>query len=63
MRNLGPFDKRMSQGDVRPAKGWPKPDFVRAKLTAQELHAYYIAVISSSALFAAPEGCVRLKAS
>jgi hypothetical protein len=62
MRELGPFDKKTPQGDVRPTKGYPKPDFVRAKLTAQELHAYYIALISSFTLSADPEG-LHLKAS
>ena len=48
MRELGPFDKKEPYRDARPIKGWPKPDFLRAKLTPQELHAYYIALISSA---------------
>ena len=60
MRELGPFDKNVSAGDVRPASGWPKPDFVRATLTAQELHAYYIALISSAWLCVEPSG-LRLR--
>ena len=62
MREIGPFDKKMPQKDVRPAKRWPKPDFVRSALTPQELHAYYIALISSFRLSAAPDG-LHLKAS
>jgi len=62
MRELGPFDKRNSSSESRAANGWPKPDFVRAQLTPQELHAYYIALISSAWLSAAPDG-LRLKAS
>ncbi len=62
MRELGPFDKQLPQREARAAKGWPKPDFVRARLTAQELHAYYIALISSACLTAAPDG-LRLKTS
>jgi hypothetical protein len=62
MRELGPFDKKLPPRDSRPGKQWPKPDFVRATLTAQELHAYYIAVISSAWLCVAPDG-LRLKAS
>ena len=34
----------------------PKPDAVRATLTPQELHAYYIASISSATVSAAPDG-------
>ena len=56
MRELGPFDKQPPQREARAGKGWPKPDFVRAKLTAQELHAYYIALISSAWVTAAPDG-------
>jgi hypothetical protein len=62
MRDLGPFDKKTPSADVKPSKKWPKPDFVRATLTAQELHAYYIAVISSALICAAPDG-LHLKAS
>lgn len=62
MRELGPFDKRVPQRDTRATQGWPKPDFVSAKLTQQELHAYYIALISSAWLSAAPDG-LHLKAS
>ena len=56
MRELGPFDKKEPYRDARPIKGWPKPDFLRAKLTPQELHAYYIALISSAWLSADTEG-------
>jgi hypothetical protein len=62
MRELGPFDKKVPKKEVRPSKGWPKPDFVRANLTPQELHAYYIALISSRAMWADPDG-LHLKAS
>ena len=62
MRELGPFDKKTPRGDTKPSKKWPKPDFVLATLTSQELHAYYIALISSAALSAAPDG-LHLKAS
>lgn len=61
MRDAGPFEKKTPQRDVRPAKRWPKPDFVKATLTQQELHAYYIALITSAKLAASPEG-LRLKA-
>ena len=62
MREIGPFDKNATQRETRAGKGWPKPDFVRAKLTHQELHAYYIALISSAWVWAAPDG-IHLKAS
>jgi hypothetical protein len=62
MREPGPLDKNVSQRNVRTNGGRPKPDSVLAKLTAQEFHAYYIALISSAALMAAPDG-LRLKAS
>lgn len=62
MRELGPFEKSTPQREARAVKGWPKPDFVRANLTHQELHAYYIALISSAWVWAAPDG-LRLKAS
>jgi hypothetical protein len=61
MRDLGPFDKKTPSADVKPRK-WPKPDFVHATLTAPELHAYYIAVISSALICASPDG-LHLKAS
>ena len=62
MREGEPFDKKSQRGDGRSAKGCPKPDFVRAKLTPQELHAYYIALISSVRIWAEPDG-LHLKAS
>jgi hypothetical protein len=62
MRELGPFDKKFPHKDARAGKGWPKPDFVRGNLTQQELHAYYIALISSAWLSADLEG-LHLKAS
>ena len=62
MREGGSFEKRSPRRDGRGAKGCPKPDFVRAKLTPQELHAYYIALISSSRVWAEPDG-LHLKAS
>jgi len=62
MREPGPLDKNVSQKNVRTNVGRPKPDHVLAQLTAQELHAYYIALISSAALTAAPDG-LRLGAS
>ena len=49
MREIGPFEKTPSSQEARP-KRWPKPDVGRTRLTAQELHAYYIAVISSRAI-------------
>ncbi len=60
MRELGPFDKNVPRREARATKNWPKPDFVAARLTQQELHAYYIALISSAWLCAAPDG-LRLK--
>jgi hypothetical protein len=62
MREDGPFDRKSQRRDGRPAKGCPKPDFVRANLTPQELHAYYIALISSARVWAEPDG-LHLKAS
>jgi len=62
MRELGPFDSIVPPRDARAAKGWPKPDFVRANLTQPELHAYYIALISSAWVWAEPDG-LHLKAS
>jgi hypothetical protein len=56
MRDSGPSDKNVSPKDARSRVGRPKPDVIRARLTAQELHAYYIALISSAALSAAPDG-------
>jgi|HubBroStandDraft_1064217.scaffolds.fasta_scaffold446492_2 hypothetical protein len=50
MRGLGPFGKK-SLAKVQP---------VKSILTAQELHAYYIALISSSTLTVAHDG-LRLK--
>ncbi len=50
MREIGPFEKRSLRSDAPAAKGWPKPDFVRTTLNARELHAYYIALISSPTL-------------
>ncbi len=50
MRELGPFEKRPSGADMAGARKWPKPDFVNIPLNAQELHAYYIAVISAEYL-------------
>ena len=58
----GSFDKNSRRRDARNAKGCPKSDFVRAKLTPQELHAYYIALISSTRIWAEPDG-LHLKAS
>lgn len=62
MREGGSFDKKSPHRSGRGAMGHPKPDFVRAKLTPQELHAYYIAVISSARIWAEPDG-LHLKAS
>jgi hypothetical protein len=62
MREFGSFDKRLPSRDVKVHRIHPKPDFVRATLTSQELHAYYIALICSSTLSAAPDG-LHLKAS
>ncbi len=50
MREIGPFEKRELRNDAPAAKGWPKPDFVRRALNARELHAYYIALITSPTL-------------
>ncbi|MDQ6824807.1 MAG: hypothetical protein M3007_05010 [Candidatus Eremiobacteraeota bacterium] len=50
MRNLGPFEKKELRSDTPAPKRWPKPDFVRTTLNARELHAYYIALISSPTL-------------
>ena len=62
MRELGPFDKKVPQREARATKGWPNPDSVRASLTQQELHAYYIALISSAWVWAEPDG-LHVKAS
>ena len=61
MREIGPFEKTPSSREALPRR-WPKPDVGRTRLTAQELHAYYIAVISSRAIWADTKG-LRLKAS
>jgi len=50
VRNLGPFEKKELRSDTPAPKRWPKPDFVRTTLNARELHAYYIALISSPTL-------------
>jgi hypothetical protein len=50
MQEIGPFEKRSLRSDAPAAKRWPKPDFVRTALNARELHAYYIALISSPTL-------------
>jgi hypothetical protein len=45
--------RAQSQGPHQTASGGarlPKPDFVRTALNAAELHAYYIALISSRSL-------------
>jgi len=62
MREVGPFDKKPQRRDGRTAKSSLKPDLRRAKLTPQELHAYYIALISSARVWAEPDG-LHLKAS
>jgi hypothetical protein len=62
MRDGGSLKKKSPRRDRRGAKGCPKPDFVRAKLTPQELHAYYIALISSARVWAEADG-LHLKAS
>jgi hypothetical protein len=49
VREIGPFEKRSLRNDAPATKG-PKPDFVRTTLNARELHAYYIALISSPTL-------------
>ena len=41
MRQTGPSDRRRG----------PKPDRAKTMLSAQEIHAYYIALISSRRLF------------
>jgi len=56
MRELGPFDKKLPHPEARAAKHWPKPDFVRTTLTPQELHAYYIALITSAWMSADHDG-------
>ena len=62
MRQGGPFDKKTPHRDGRPARFWPKPAAARVKLTPPELHAYYIALITSSRMWADPDG-LHLKAS
>jgi hypothetical protein len=62
MREFGSFDKQSSSRDVKVHRIYPKPDFVRATLTPQELHAYYIALICSTTLSEGPDG-LHLKAS
>ena len=49
VREIGPFEKRSQRSDAPATKG-PKPDFVRTTLNAREIHAYYIALISSPTL-------------
>jgi hypothetical protein len=50
VRDIGPFEKKSPRSDAPATKGWPKPDFVRTTLNAREIHAYYIALISSPTL-------------
>ncbi len=61
MRNIGPFEKKQSRDDTRPRNKWPKPDFVLCTLAAEELHAYYVALISSRSLAVDTKG-LKLKA-
>jgi hypothetical protein len=60
MRDLGPFGKKPKP---KPAERsiQLKPDPACAVLTPQELHAYYIAIISSVRIFATREGAVALQ--
>ena len=55
MREVGPFGKKPK---LKPPERTIelKPDPACAVLTAQELHAYYIAVISSVKIVATPRG-------
>jgi len=61
MREIGPFEKKPSSREARLMR-WPNPDSGRTRLTAPELHAYYIAVISSRGIWADTNG-LHLKAS
>jgi len=60
VRNIGPFEKREMRNDAPAPKRWPKPDFVRTTLNTRELHAYYIALISSPTL-SVLSGSLKLK--
>lgn len=55
MRKLGKFDRREPHGEMRATAKLPKPDFARSSMTAAELHAYYIAVVSSRVLRLTPD--------
>ncbi len=50
MRDLGSFEKRSTPPDALGDRLRPKPDFLSVALNAQELHAYYIAVLSCQGL-------------
>lgn len=62
MENIGPFQKKMPRADTHARHRWPKPDFVRRTLAREEVHAYYVALISSRTLVVDVTG-QRLKAS
>lgn len=55
MRKLGKFENRKPHVEVRANAKLPKPDSVRTALNAAELHAYYIAVVSSRVLRVTPD--------
>jgi|GEM_PF-1610862 len=59
MRETGRFEPRTLRGDRRAPVGLPKPDFMRSTLNAAELHAYYIAVVSSRSLSMTPNHALR----
>lgn len=55
MRKVGRFDSGEPRGETRGTAKLPKPDFARSSMTATELHAYYIAVVSSRVLRITPD--------
>jgi len=55
-RDKGSSDKGLGAGQGRPVKVRFKADRVRASLTAQEFHAYYIALISTAVITATDDG-------
>jgi len=59
LREVGRFEPRKPRDDRRAPARWPKPDFVRTALNAAELHAYYIAIVSSRSLAMTPKHALK----
>lgn len=47
MRDIGPAHKKPTRDEMAASRRMPKPDFVSHALSARELHAYYVALISA----------------